>query len=398
MMVVHGERDTLGATPELMAMHTGRWCGARQEIHRGGHALSRGAQRRSARPGVRRPPPRAEPMPSKSRAFAAMRGRAPSGRVRHSRDGSCRPAAPVGACCGRLRGPGPDGAGGRPGGGRGRRFRGSGAFALVLECVPAGWQKDHAARAFPPLASAPVPMHRPGAGPPGFLGLIRPSGRGSSAVLPTGPASSGREWPSFPGRPEREVSVPAREFLLIRPLMPRIVAHVSEWRALRASARAAGPLGFVPTMGALHPARLAFAAARARGDQVLASVLSIRRQFDDRSDFERYPAPGSATAPSWTRRGRLGVRAELRGDVPQGTHYTVAEDDSAGSFAGRIARAIHRGPDGRAEAAADRRRGPSLFRGKRLSAAGTDPGMASAFFLRAEIVGCPSCASPTVWR
>jgi pantoate--beta-alanine ligase len=58
---------------------------------------------------------------------------------------------------------------------------------------------------------------------------------------------------------------------------------------LRAAARAAGPLAFVPTMGNLHEGHLSLVRlARARG-AVAASIFVNRLQFLPSEDFDRYP-------------------------------------------------------------------------------------------------------------
>jgi len=179
--------------------------------------------------------------------------------------------------------------------------------------------------------------------------------------------------------------------------MPRIVAHVSEWRALRASARAAGPLGFVPTMGALHPGHASlFAAARARGDQVLASVFVNPTQFDDRSDFERYPRTWERDCALMDAAGVDWVFAPSFAEMyPQGTHYTVAEDDFSrqlcgahrpGHFTGVLTVVLKL----LQIADADR----AYFGEKDFQQLELIRGMASAFFLRAEIVGCPIVREP----
>jgi pantoate--beta-alanine ligase len=67
----------------------------------------------------------------------------------------------------------------------------------------------------------------------------------------------------------------------------KILRNIAE---LRAAARAAGPLAFVPTMGNLHEGHLSLVRlARSRGGALAASIFVNRLQFHPSEDFDRYP-------------------------------------------------------------------------------------------------------------
>jgi pantoate--beta-alanine ligase len=70
-----------------------------------------------------------------------------------------------------------------------------------------------------------------------------------------------------------------------------VISDVEEWRSFAdAQRRDARLVGLVPTQGALHAGHASlFAAAKARGDVVIATSFVNPRQFGDAKDLARYP-------------------------------------------------------------------------------------------------------------
>jgi pantoate--beta-alanine ligase len=68
------------------------------------------------------------------------------------------------------------------------------------------------------------------------------------------------------------------------------VGGIADLRAVLASMRAGGTVGFVPTMGALHDGHVGlFVQARAESATVVASIFVNPKQFNDPSDLAAYP-------------------------------------------------------------------------------------------------------------
>ena len=176
--------------------------------------------------------------------------------------------------------------------------------------------------------------------------------------------------------------------------MARIVHTVAEWRGLRAGYRAAGSsVGFVPTMGALHTGHASlFKAARRDNAVVLASVFVNPTQFDEKHDFELYPRALEADCALMDASGVDVVFAPTVAEMyPGGTRYAVTEDALSrelcgahrpGHFTGVltvVAKLLQ---------IADAER--AYFGEKDFQQLELVRGMAAAFFLRTEIVGCPT--------
>ena len=74
----------------------------------------------------------------------------------------------------------------------------------------------------------------------------------------------------------------------------RVFASIDQWQTFRDTLQAS-PIGFVPTMGALHQGHLSLAEASVKNNAcTIVSVFVNPKQFDDRQDFEAYPSDHQA--------------------------------------------------------------------------------------------------------
>lgn len=176
--------------------------------------------------------------------------------------------------------------------------------------------------------------------------------------------------------------------------MPTVIHTVADWRSLRAAERAAGrTVGFVPTMGALHPGHASlFTAAKRNHPCVLASVFVNPTQFDEAHDFEKYPRTLDADLTLMTAAGVDVVFAPSVAEMyPNGTRYAVQENDLSrvlcgahrpGHFSGMLTVVLKLLQIADADAA--------YFGEKDWQQLQLVRGMAEAFFLLTKIVGCPT--------
>ena len=109
----------------------------------------------------------------------------------------------------------------------------------------------------------------------------------------------------------------------------KVVHQVSEWRRIRAAAEFSGrTVGFVPTMGALHPGhRALLQRARKENDLVVLSIFVNPTQFNDPADLKKYPR--TLAADLALSEGLVDyVLAPANEDLyPDEYHYRVTEND-----------------------------------------------------------------------
>ena len=113
--------------------------------------------------------------------------------------------------------------------------------------------------------------------------------------------------------------------------MSRLVTSLDEWLHLRPEAE--GPVGFVPTMGALHEGHLSlFRRARSECATVVASVFVNPTQFNDPEDLDRYPRDLERDRRLLEAEGvDLILAPAFDALYPDGYRYRVVERECCGS-------------------------------------------------------------------
>jgi pantoate--beta-alanine ligase len=173
-----------------------------------------------------------------------------------------------------------------------------------------------------------------------------------------------------------------------------VFEDIAAWRRERlAHIRAGSTLGFVPTMGALHAGHLSLMRrSRAENDLTLVSVFVNPTQFDDRRDFAQYPRTLDDDLNA-LRRERVEfvlVPAEQL-LYPDGFRFQVHETPLStvmegahrpGHFVGMLTVVLKLLQIAAAERA--------YFGEKDWQQLTLVRGLAEAFFLPTEIVGCPT--------
>lgn len=171
-------------------------------------------------------------------------------------------------------------------------------------------------------------------------------------------------------------------------------AAMQDWQRARP---AAGPLGCVPTMGALHAGHAALIErARAECADVVVTIFVNPTQFNDPKDCATYPQPLEADLALCRELGVTGVFLPAREQLyPDAFRYRVEETEAScglegthrpGHFTGVLTIVLKLlqlvGPD------------RAYFGEKDWQQLSLVRGMAQAFFLPVEIVACPTVREP----
>ena len=176
--------------------------------------------------------------------------------------------------------------------------------------------------------------------------------------------------------------------------MTAVYDALSPWRRERDGQRRAGlSLGVVPTMGALHDGHASLVRrSRAENDRTLVTIFVNATQFNDPADLERYPQTLDQDLAMLRHEGADAVLVPKYEDLyPDGYRYRVIESERSktlegalrpGHFDGVLTVVLRLLQIASAERA--------YFGEKDWQQLSLVRGMAKAFFLPTEIVGCPT--------
>jgi pantoate--beta-alanine ligase len=172
---------------------------------------------------------------------------------------------------------------------------------------------------------------------------------------------------------------------------PRIFEDLEEWRLFRASSEMT--LGFVPTMGALHEGHASLVRKSAlENSKTLVSIFVNPTQFNDPKDLEKYPRTLEKDLKILSEAGAdYLIYPNFESMYRDGYRYQVAEKEFSkvlcgahrpGHFDGVLTVVI------KLLNLAQARR--AYFGEKDFQQLELIRGMAEAFFMPVEIVGCPT--------
>lgn len=173
----------------------------------------------------------------------------------------------------------------------------------------------------------------------------------------------------------------------------RVFTSVEEWREFRRTLSASATIGFVPTMGALHDGHASLMRrARAENDFVALSVYVNPTQFNDPKDLEKYPRTLESDVAIASQADVDFVIAPTYPQMyPDSYRYRISENQFSGELCG-----AHRPGhfDGVLTVVMKLlnfvRPTNAYFGEKDYQQLELIRGMAAAFFLETEIVGCPT--------
>jgi len=170
----------------------------------------------------------------------------------------------------------------------------------------------------------------------------------------------------------------------------QIIKSLAEWQALRKNLRHS--LGFVPTMGNLHPGHASLLQASARENEcTLLSIFINPTQFNNQDDFQNYPQ---------TLAQDLALAEESKADYvllptyeelyPDNYHYQISELELSqtlegafrpGHFTGMLTVVLKLSNLAEAQRA--------YFGEKDYQQLQLIRGLSQAFFIKTQIIGCP---------